>query len=630
MARSLTLAIQILGDARDAQQAFDQTSGSAKNVEKSLGSLALPAGIALGAVTLLGKGAADAAAEAEQSFGALESVFGDNAEAAKELARASATSVGLATADYAQMSAVLASQLRNMGVAEEQLLPTTESLIKQGADMAAMFGGTTADAVNAISSLLRGERDPIERYGVSIKESTLEAEIGADRLKKMSDEQAVAAKTAATMAILTRQTAAAQGQFAREADTASGAQQRSTAAWENAQAALGEGLLPVMVIFAGVLATVSGFVQDNTTAVLILGGVVAGLAAAILLANAAIKAYQLAVAAWTVVTTIAKGASAAWTAVQWALNAALAANPIGLVVLAIAALVAGLVLAYQNSETFRRIVDAAFRAVGEVVGVVVDFVVGAIRTMLDIATAVFATLESVFGGPFRLLARIATAVFRIVAGLVKVGVHVITSTFVAVGKVLAGPFEAWLFVVQRVFAIVGQIVGAFLSAVRDVFGKVRGIIESIVEFIGRIFGKAGDTMAGPFEALVGIVRNVFATIRGIVSGAVDFITGLLEGIAGALEGVADFVESLPGGKAATAPAAAARGLLGAPMATASVAPSVQRTRLSGQLTITHRIDDPHGALARVPGGAAAVAGMLNRGVEGSGLYRSLQHAAGVR
>ncbi|TDD54592.1 hypothetical protein E1286_05225 [Nonomuraea terrae] len=60
-----------------------------------------------------------------------------------------------------------------------------------------------------------------------------------------------------------------------------------------------------------------------------------------------------------------RAATAAWTAIQWALNAALNANPIGLIVIAIAALVAGLIYAYQNSETFRNIVDAAFKAIGE-------------------------------------------------------------------------------------------------------------------------------------------------------------------------------------------------------------------------------------------------------------------------
>lgn len=64
---------------------------------------------------------------------------------------------------------------------------------------------------------------------------------------------------------------------------------------------------------------------------------------------------------------VASGASAAatgvMTAAQWALNAALNANPVALIVLAVVALVAAIVLAYRHSETFRRIVDAAFKAV---------------------------------------------------------------------------------------------------------------------------------------------------------------------------------------------------------------------------------------------------------------------------
>src|SRR5699024_760507 len=46
------------------------------------------------------------------------------------------------------------------------------------------------------------------------------------------------------------------------------------------------------------------------------------------------------------------------TAAQWAWNAALSANPIGLVILAVAALVAGFVLLWNKSETFRNAVTA--------------------------------------------------------------------------------------------------------------------------------------------------------------------------------------------------------------------------------------------------------------------------------
>ncbi|MFE7462248.1 phage tail tape measure protein [Nocardiopsis terrae] len=70
---------------------------------------------------------------------------------------------------------------------------------------------------------------------------------------------------------------------------------------------------------------------------------------------------------------IVRGATALWTGAQWALNAALTANPIGLVVVAIAALVGGIVLAWKRSETFRDIVTGAWEAVKSAVKPVVDW-----------------------------------------------------------------------------------------------------------------------------------------------------------------------------------------------------------------------------------------------------------------
>src|SRR5690606_21003812 len=55
----------------------------------------------------------------------------------------------------------------------------------------------------------------------------------------------------------------------------------------------------------------------------------------------------------------------AWTIAQRLLNVVLSKNPIGLIVMAIGALVAAMVYAYQNSETFRNIVNAVLQAVGE-------------------------------------------------------------------------------------------------------------------------------------------------------------------------------------------------------------------------------------------------------------------------
>ena len=104
-----------------------------------------------------------------------------------------------------------------------------------------------------MSSLLRGERDPIERYGVSIKQADVNARLAAMGLTGLEGEAAKAAERQATLALLTDQTSSALGQFERESDTAAGAQQRATAEWENAQAKLGEALLPTLVDLAGIL-----------------------------------------------------------------------------------------------------------------------------------------------------------------------------------------------------------------------------------------------------------------------------------------------------------------------------------------------------------------------------------------
>lgn len=67
--------------------------------------------------------------------------------------------------------------------------------------------------------------------------------------------------------------------------------------------------------------------------------------------------------AYNVIGTTLSVATKVWAAGQWLLNAALNANPIGLIIGLIAGLVAGVVLAYQHSETFRNIVQGAWEGI---------------------------------------------------------------------------------------------------------------------------------------------------------------------------------------------------------------------------------------------------------------------------
>lgn len=101
------------------------------------------------------------------------------------------------------------------------------------------------------------------------------------------------------------------------------------------------------------------------------------------LATLALESEALASLRGRAATLAHAAASKASAAAQWALNAAMSANPIMLVVIATAALVAGFVIAYKKSEAFRAIVQAAGRAGQAAIGWIVDRVASLVSWLSD-------------------------------------------------------------------------------------------------------------------------------------------------------------------------------------------------------------------------------------------------------
>ncbi|MFD2674987.1 hypothetical protein [Gulosibacter bifidus] len=263
MAKSAIVSIRLVGDAESARKALNQTATAAEKFQAGINKAAGYASLGFAAISAASLSWIDSASEAEQAQGALAATFGDQTAAMQANAEAAAESVGLASSEYAQMSAVIGSQLKNLGVDQANLGAETDNLIRLGADLAAQFGGTTADAVGALGSLLRGERDPIERYGVSIKQATIDAKVAELGLDGLTGAAKTAAERQATLALLTEQTASAQGAFSRESDTAAGAQQRANAEFENAKAALGAGFLPAVSAAANWAKGFATWAKDN-------------------------------------------------------------------------------------------------------------------------------------------------------------------------------------------------------------------------------------------------------------------------------------------------------------------------------------------------------------------------------
>lgn len=156
---------------------------------------------------------------------------------------------------------------------------------------------------------------------------------------------------------------------------------------------IGQQLAPVVVTLADALAGAANWVGENIDVI----GPLVGILGAWLVVT---KAAAIAEAVFTAIKVAGTVATEGAAASQWSLNAALTANPVGLVVAAIAALVAIVVLAYKKNETFRNIVNAAWAGIKVAVGAVVawfqQYVWPALKVVLGAIGAYFKFLWTTY------------------------------------------------------------------------------------------------------------------------------------------------------------------------------------------------------------------------------------------
>jgi len=128
-------------------------------------------------------------------------------------------------------------------------------------------------------------------------------------------------------------------------------------------------------------------------------------------------------------------------AAQFALNLVMSANPIALVVLAIAGLVAAFVLAYKKSETFRNAVQALFEGVKEGVTGTVDFIKGLLNGVLGFYKSLFNGIASLWN---RTVGRLSFSIPDWVPGIGGKGFSVPKIPLLAEGGIVTDPTLAMI------------------------------------------------------------------------------------------------------------------------------------------------------------------------------------------
>lgn len=316
---------------------------------------------------------------------------------------------------------------------------------------AGVFTASGADAVQALAGLTAGSEGTAAAFGEAFNE-TLGAQI--DQFKGSLETLSIKVLTAVMPAIksLTGFVTTLVEKFANFSESHPGLTQIGVLALA-AAAAFG----PMLIVIAQVLKSI-----------------------------VAIRTFVVLMKSWVIWTKIAAAA-------QWLWNAALSANPIGLIILAIAALVAGLIWFFTQTETGKKIWAAAWAGIQAAVQWVVDW----------FKTSVI---------PF----------FQMMWGLIKIG----WSTLVGL---VSGYFQIWLAVITTA-----------LNAIRAIWDAVWAAVSGTISiFVGFVMG----VINGFIEGIKSIIRGGMNIIKGIFSGNFEQIK---TGIGQILGGVITLFTNLPG------------------------------------------------------------------------------------
>lgn len=490
----------------------------------------------IGAVVNFFSGAVTGASDLNETMSASKQIFGEGAGAIELWGSTAAKNVGLSKAAAVEAAVGFGNMFTQLGWTSKAAADLSTKTVQAAADLGSFRNLPTADVSDRISAALRGEYDSLQALIPNINAARVEQEAMDATGKKTAASLTAQEKAAAVLAIVQKDGAAAMGDFARTSEGAANKSKIVTASFEDQQAKLGSQLLPMWQGFLGYLtdtgipafSTMVEWIGKNSDTLLIMGGVVAGTAIAYgiaTVAGTAYKAYQVAAAA----------ATGGLTVVQWALNAAMAANPIGLVVIAIGALVAGIVWLATQTTFFQdlwnnftlglaviwewlwgTVLEPIFTAIGAVFtwlyeNVISPFVTG-LMIYIGIWAAIFTWLwETILAPVFAAIGAIFTWLYANVivpiVGFISAYINVLGAVF------------TWLW---------NNAISPAMSAIGTGFNWVwKNVIKPVADFISGAIKTVGRTVSDVFGGIAGFIGGAFKSVLGAIRGPINGIIGLV-------------------------------------------------------------------------------------------------------
>jgi hypothetical protein len=248
-------------------RAANDTKGPLGSLKSTLGDVAKFAGgfiVAQGLMQLPGlfSSTVDAGSNLKESVNAVNQIFDESATSILNWGENNANSFGLSQRAFNDLAVPLGAGLKNAGLSMDDVSKHTLGLTERAADMASVFNTDVGEALAAIQAGLRGEADPLERYGVGLSAAAVQAEALALSGKNAAKDLTTQELALARVALIMKQTDDVAGDFVNTSDEAANSARIAAAKQEELAAVIGTKLLPIQkaltdakLLFMEVIAT---------------------------------------------------------------------------------------------------------------------------------------------------------------------------------------------------------------------------------------------------------------------------------------------------------------------------------------------------------------------------------------
>lgn len=452
--------------ARDDTQAG--LSSAQKRFKKFEKAALVGAGAIAGGLLAVGKAGMEGVLEgvaAEEKFqdalSRSSGVLQKNSDKFKEYAESVQKSTKFTYEDTLGVGSMIAKHQSLTGIVNRGMM-TQEQLAAVTLDLATVTGKDAASSADALGKALG---KPASAAKILTAAGVALTDVERTKLKEFQKAGKEAEAQAFILDLLKEKT---EGAATAAGDTMAGKMERAKNAFGEVQEGLVVGLMPAVTKVLDKLLMLTSWAQENPGKMRLVATVL-GIVAGVLLSIA------VATRVWAAVQTVASAATKIWAAGQWLLNAALNANPIGLTVLAIAALIAIIVIVVKKTSFFSNL------------------------------------WKTVWGG-------VQSAVSGVV-GWVKKNWPLLLA-------IITGPIGAAVLLVTKNFDKIKGAASAIKDAFSNAFGALTGIVKSAINgVIGviRKFGIPGFKIPVPFAPDISFGGAYpFAGIPGLAKGG--FVT----------------------------------------------------------------------------------------------------------